>query len=58
MSIRHMFKQTNGVRDDMHSQRILTPEDYPESLLNLYPTLILVCLLVADWQEEGETDPG
>lgn len=53
-----MFKQTNGVRDNMHSLRILTPEDYPESLLNLYPTLILVCLLVVDWQEEGETDPG
>lgn len=45
MVIWHMFKQTNGVMDDVNSQRIFTPEDYPESLSHPCPILILLALL-------------
>lgn len=49
-----LFKQIHRVTDDLHSQRILTPENYAESLLNPDPTLILLCLVVAGSQEEGK----
>lgn len=44
MIIWHMFKQTNGVMDDLNSQRIFTPEDYPESLSHPCPILISLAL--------------